>query len=136
MTRPRRFGKTLGLSMLRTFFEDVRDKDGNKVDNIRYFHGKKILEAGEKYTCHAGQYPVIKLSLKSAKQPDFDTAYQCLAGEIAGEFRRHNYVLETDALTEEERRIYSAIMNEKAEYQQSYPCRIHGRRLARIFPRL
>lgn len=42
MTRPRRFGKTLGLSMLRTFFEDARDKEGNKVDNLHYFDGKKL----------------------------------------------------------------------------------------------
>lgn len=117
MTRPRRFGKTLGLSTIRTFFEDTRDEDGNKVDNVHYFDGKKIMDAGEKYTSHAGKYPVIKLSLKSAKQPDFDTAYQCLVAEIAGEFRRHNYVLTSGLLTEEEQKLYSMLMNQTAEYQ-------------------
>lgn len=117
MTRPRRFGKTLGLSTIRTFFEDTRDEDGNKVDNVHYFDGKKIMDAGEKYTSHAGKYPVIKLSLKSAKQPDFDTAYQCLVAEIAGEFRRHNYVLTSGLLTEEEQKLYSVLMNQTAEYQ-------------------
>lgn len=47
ITRPRRFGKTLGLSMLQTFFEDARDKNGNRIDNLHYFEGKKIMDAGE-----------------------------------------------------------------------------------------
>lgn len=61
-TRPGRFGKTLALSMLRTFFEKETDLQGNVIDNSHYFSGKKIMEAGEKYTCHMGQYPVISLS--------------------------------------------------------------------------
>lgn len=76
------------------------------------------MEAGENYISHAGKYPVIKLSLKSAKQPDFDTAYRCLADEIAGEFCRHNYVLEADVLNTDEKALYSAVMNQKADYQQ------------------
>lgn len=67
-TRPRRFGKTLALSMLRTFFEQQTDQIGAVIDNSHYFEGMKILQAGEQYTCHMGQYPVISLSLKSAKQ--------------------------------------------------------------------
>ena len=46
-TRPRRFGKTLALSMLRTFFEEERDRDGTIVDNSRYFSGKKIMDCGD-----------------------------------------------------------------------------------------
>ena len=46
ITRPRRFGKTLGLSMLQTFFEDARDRNGNKVDNLHYFAGKKLWTQG------------------------------------------------------------------------------------------
>ena len=119
MTRPRRFGKTLGLSMLQTFFEDARDREGNKIDNLHYFEGKKIMEAGEKYVCYAGKYPVIKMSLKSAKQKDFDTAYSCLVGEIAKEYRRHAYVLNTGVLTEKEKQRYMAIMEGEAEYKQN-----------------
>ena len=85
ITRPRRFGKTLGLSTIQTFFEDERDVTGNKIDNIHYFEGKKITDAGQEYMSHAGKYPVIKLSLKSAKQPSFDIAYKCIAEEIAKE---------------------------------------------------
>ena len=56
--------------------------DGTVADNSVYFQGKKIMEAGEEYTKHIGQYPVIFLSLKSAKQPTFEMAYENLAYEI------------------------------------------------------
>ena len=53
-TRPRRFGKTLAQSMLRTFFEEEIDADGRAVDNSGYFSGKKIMGAGAQYTGHMG----------------------------------------------------------------------------------
>ena len=84
-TRPRRFGKTLALSMLRTFFELEYDNAGNPVDNSRYFEGKKIMEADKSILSKQGKYPVIKLSLKSAKQPDFLLAAQRLRDEIVAE---------------------------------------------------
>ena len=65
-TRPRRFGKTLTLSMLRTFFEQEYDSDGNAIDNSRYFEGMKIMDAGDEVLSQMGSYPVIKMSLKSA----------------------------------------------------------------------
>ena len=65
-TRPRRFGKTLALSMLCTFFELEYDYDGNVIDKKRYFEGKKIMGASDKILSMMGRYPVIKLSLKSA----------------------------------------------------------------------
>ena len=114
-TRPRRFGKTLTLSMVRTFFEDERNYAGEKIDNRRYFEGKKIMEAGEKYTSELGQYPVIKLSLKSAKQPNYQMAYGCLRSEIIYEYDRHRYVLEGNLLTGEEKDNYRKILAEKAE---------------------
>ena len=77
-TRPRRFGKTLNISMLRYFFEDARDLNGNKIEHSSLFNGLEIMQAGEKYLAHMGQYPIINLSLKSAKQPTFDLAYLML----------------------------------------------------------
>ena len=56
ITRPRRFGKTLGLSTIQTFFEDERDENGTKIDNLHYFDEKKIMSAGETYTSHAGKH--------------------------------------------------------------------------------
>ena len=123
-TRPRRFGKTLTLSMVRTFFEDERNYKGEKIDNSRYFAGKKIMEAGEKYIGELGQYPVIKLSLKSAKQPNYQMAYGCLRSEIIYEYDRHRYVLEGDFLTEEEKDNYRKILAEKAE-PDKYATAIH-----------
>ncbi|MDY4894025.1 MAG: AAA family ATPase [Agathobacter sp.] len=123
-TRPRRFGKTLTLSMVRTFFEDERNYEGEKIDNSRYFVGKKIMEAGEKYIGELGQYPVIKLSLKSAKQPNYQMAYGCLRSEIIYEYDRHRYVLEGDFLTEEEKDNYRKILAEKAE-PDKYATAIH-----------
>ena len=117
-TRPRRFGKTLTLSMIRTFFEDERTYEGEKIDNSRYFEGKKIMDAGERYTDEQGQYPVIKLSLKSAKQPSYKMAYGCLKDEIIYEFDRHRYVLFGDRLSEEEKQNYQAILDKSAEPEE------------------
>ena len=98
-TRPRRFGKTLALSMLRTFFEKEYDFHGNVVDNRRYFEGKKIMDAPDEILSMMGRYPVIKLSLKSAKQPDYREAVLQLRDEIVSEFDRHSYLQDSDKLT-------------------------------------
>ena len=82
-TRPRRFGKTLNMSMLRFFFEKSDD------DRSHLFAGKKIMAAGAKYTEEQGQYPVISLSLKSMKQAGYESALHCLKEELAREFQRH-----------------------------------------------
>jgi hypothetical protein len=113
-TRPRRFGKTLALSMLRTFFEKEMDAEGNEIENSHYFDGMKIMEEGETYTRHQGQYPVISMSLKSAKQPDFELSYRMLEEQIAIEFRRHRYVLKKDVLLENEKNRFEALMMQKA----------------------
>ena len=105
-TRPRRFGKTLALSMLRTFFELEYDYYGNVIDKKRYFEGKKIMNADDKILSMMGRYPVIKLSLKSAKQPSFREAALQLRDEIVSEFNRHIYVKDSDALTEEEAELF------------------------------
>ena len=88
-TRPRRFGKTLNMSMLQYFFEDARDRNGNKQDNTYLFEGLQIMQAGEKYLAFMGQYPVINLSLKSGKQPDFKLAYEALCEEIEREIYKY-----------------------------------------------
>lgn len=114
-TRPRRFGKTLALSMVKTFFESEIDERGNPIDNSRYFDGMKIMDTGEEYTTHMGQYPVISLSLKSANQPDFELAYQMMDEQISGEFKRHRYVLDKDVLLEDERERFEALMLRRAD---------------------
>lgn len=112
-TRPRRFGKTLALSMLRYYFEKAYDYDGNPVDNSKLFAGMKIMEMGKKYTDEMGKYPVINLSLKSAKQPTYELAYASLVDEIAGEYRRHSFILREDCLSENDKEKYCRIMEQK-----------------------
>lgn len=113
-TRPRRFGKTLALTMLKTFFEKEIDRDGNVIDNSRYFEGTKIAAAGEEYMQHMGQYPVIFLTLKSAKQPNFEMAKEALIDEIRSEYSRHLYVLESNRLEEKDKEQFRQIYEKKA----------------------
>ena len=115
-TRPRRFGKTLNQFMIRRFFEDERTEKGEKVDNGYLFDGLKIAECGEEILSHWQQYPVIFLSLKSAKQPNFEEAYKKLCGEIAGEFRRHQYLLEGNSLADDQKNIFQKIMTKQSDY--------------------
>ena len=107
-TRPRRFGKTLNQFMIRRFFEDERTEKGEKVDNGYLFEGLKIVECGEEILKHQQQYPVIFLTLKSAKQPTYEMAYACLVGEICKEFERHSYVLQGE-MSQRNREIFERI---------------------------
>ena len=79
-TRPRRFGKTLMLRTLQTFFEYAHDSDGNLIDNRHYFEGLKVMEAGEDVLKHMGQYPVISISLKDVS----GDAYERILGQLRG----------------------------------------------------
>ena len=92
-TRPRRFGKTLNLSMLRYFFEDTGNAQENER-NRELFRGLGIMEAGESYTGQMCQYPMMNLTLKSAKQENYETAYYMLRSAIASEFGRHRAVVQ------------------------------------------
>ena len=101
--RPRRFGKTLALSMLQAFFEDARDNEGSRIDNSCFFYGMKIMDCDDGILSRMGKFPVIRLSLKSAKQPDFKTAFLKLREEIVSEFSRHDYLKTSEALNDEDR---------------------------------
>jgi hypothetical protein len=114
-TRPRRFGKTLNMSMLQYFFEDARERDGQKHDNSSLFDGLKIMSQGEKYLSHMGRYPVINLSLKSGKQPDFEMAHASLIDEIQKEYFRHKFILLGDALDDDHKEKFEKIRTGKAE---------------------
>ncbi|MEY8379207.1 AAA family ATPase, partial [Lachnospiraceae bacterium 56-18] len=114
-TRPRRFGKTLNLSMLRYFFEDTGDAKKNE-ENQSLFQGLKIMEQGEEYVEHMGEYPVINLTLKSAKQPTFESAYGKIRNAIADEFQRHQYILTSEKISGEDKKLFEKIADRKAEY--------------------
>ena len=113
-TRPRRFGKTLNMSMLQYYFEDRRDEfTGEKIDNSYLFEGLNIKGESEKYTKYIGKYPVINLSLKSAKQRSLDLAFQCIREEISNEFKRHKYIIESDVLKAEKEHFMKIVNNDK-----------------------
>ena len=114
--RPRRFGKTLNLSMLRYFFEDTGDA-GKNAQNKSLFGGLKIMDAGERYTHFMGQFPVMNLTLNSAKQEDFQAAYYAIQAAVADEFDRHRDTIEKGKglLTSKEYGQYIAIADEKAD---------------------
>lgn len=118
-TRPRRFGKTLNLSMLRYFFEDTGDAQQN-THNRELFKGLKITKAGAEYAQQMGMYPVMNLTLKSAKQADYENAYYAVMAEIAVEFDRHRSVIERgkDKITLKEYEQYLKIADEKADEKQ------------------
>lgn len=115
-TRPRRFGKTLNLSMLRYFFEDTGIPEKN-AQNQALFQGLKIMDAGEIYTSQMGIYPVLNLTLKSTKQENFDTACYMLRTNLAVEFERHRCIVEQgkQLLTAKEYERYMDIVEERAE---------------------
>lgn len=91
-TRPRRFGKTLNMSMLKRYFEKTDE------DNSYLFNGLKISEVGEKYRQYMGQYPVISISLKSMKQPTWEEAFLQFKNIVADELWRHKGLLDSDVL--------------------------------------
>ena len=113
-TRPRRFGKTLNMSMLQYFFEI------NEDENDKLFDGLKISRSGEGYLQHMGKYPVISLTLKSLKQPTFVLAYEQLKRVLKKEYDRHRDVIwNSGCLSDSDKTRYDKIMcldGEKADY--------------------
>lgn len=115
-TRPRRFGKSLNISMLRYFFEQPQ----NGISNRKLFSGKKIEAEGEEYLQYQEQYPVIQISLKAGKQPEFAMAYDMIIEEIAAEYQRHSYILDSAALSEGEKKCYHDILLKKSDKAVNY----------------
>lgn len=89
-TRPRRFGKTLNMDMLRTFFEKSDE------DTSVYFTGKKIWACGKSYRAHQGKYPVIFLSFKDVKCRTWEETYDLIAKLIVMEYKRHDELVSAD----------------------------------------
>lgn len=111
-TRPRRFGKTLNMDMLRTFFEKTAEDTG------RYFQDKKIWQQGEKYTNHQGQYPVIFLSLKDIKARKWQYAFDALKYIISVEYMRHSELKRSSELEEADIELYNRIVKNQASYME------------------
>ena len=108
-TRPRRFGKTLNMDMLRTFFEKT------EADTSKYFVDKKIWTQGEEYTKHLGQYPVIFLSLKDIKSSKWETSFALLKRIIRTEYARHQELEKSTALSRADIDTYQSIIDNTAD---------------------
>lgn len=102
-TRPRRFGKTLNLSMLKYFFEKTEE------NNSYLFEGLNIWESGEKYREHQGKYPVINLDFKSVEGLSWKEAYEKIRLMISNEYARHEYLLGGEILSEDEKDLYNRL---------------------------
>ena len=102
-TRPRRFGKTLNMSMLKSFFEIGTDKT--------LFDGLYI--SGNKELCddHMGKYPVIFFSLKDVEGLEFSSAKRMLCVVIEREINRHYYLKTSDVLTDEDRTLFTKMLH-------------------------
>ncbi len=113
-TRPRRFGKTLNMSMLKYFFEDT----GNEVlnaENRAIFDGLKIMDAGGEYAKQMQQHPVISLTLKSAKQSTWELAMGCLREAIAYEYERHEEIVYPALKNEDDKKKFMDIRSRKGD---------------------
>ena len=104
-TRPRRFGKTLAMDMLKVFFE-ISDQD-----NKKYFCDKKIWTCGEKYRQEQGKYPVIFITFKDIKFSAWEQSFEAIKDVIAREYRRHIYLLDSEKCTEYDKRYFSSILD-------------------------
>ncbi|MBO4556974.1 MAG: AAA family ATPase [Elusimicrobiales bacterium] len=109
-TRPRRFGKTLNMTMLRTFFE--KPMDGK--DTSHYFKDLKIWHAGEQFKAEQGKRPVIYITFKDIKWSDFKRTFEEITKVIGFEYRRHSELEDSPNLQQYEKEIYQSISMEKA----------------------
>ena len=107
-TRPRRFGKTLNMSMLQRFFE------ATEKSNAYLFDGLKIAAYPE-YMAYQGQYPVISISLKSMKQASYTDAFYMYKNLIAKEYEKHKIILESNKILDSEKEVFQNIMEQRAD---------------------
>lgn len=132
--RPRRFGKTLNLSMLKYFYHCCpEDEEGNE----KLFDSLAIRKAGREYLDKMGKYPVIFLSFRAVKEQDWDTCLEKIKRLIQGEYLKHYYLLDSPKLKAQEKEYFKTICDLKgnrADYENSlenlliFLSRYHGER--------
>ena len=91
-TRPRRFGKTLAINTIKTFFERTEE------NTAKYFIDKKIWQCGEKYQSMQGRYPVIMLTFKDVKYNSWEESLEAIRLVVKDEFKRHPELYESSVL--------------------------------------
>ena len=109
LTRPRRFGKTLNMSMLRYYF-DIKGKDNKEL-----FKDLKIMDEDEYYTSKLGYYPVIYLTLKDVNDRNFDNMLLALKTAMINMYKEHMYLLNSDKIYEFEKNKINDILNARED---------------------
>lgn len=104
-TRPRRFGKTLNMDMLRVYFEI------SETDTSRYFADKAIWRCGKEYRAHQGRYPVIFLTFKDVKLSTWEDTRIKIASLLQAEYGRHRELAQSDRIAAYERAFYNRILD-------------------------
>lgn len=107
-TRPRRFGKTLNMDMLRVFFEISKENTG------KHFEDKAIWKCGEEYRSHQGKYPVIFLTFKDVKFDTWEATIDKIKGLLQEEYGRHQELLASDKLSAYEKEYFGKILDSSA----------------------
>ena len=107
-TRPRRFGKTLNMDMLRVFFEISKENTG------KHFEDKAIWKCGEEYRSHQGKYPVIFLTFKDVKFDTWEATIDKIKGLLQEEYGRHQELLVSDKLSAYEKEYFGKILDSSA----------------------
>ena len=108
-TRPRRFGKTLNMDMLKTFFEKSDE------DTSVYFQDKAIWNCGERYRDYQGKYPVIFVTFKDIKFDSWNQTIEMLKTVIGTEFERHSELADSEMCSEWDKKLYRMISERKAD---------------------
>ena len=107
LTRPRRFGKTLLMSMFESFLKISAKEPGNITKHLNYFKGTKILEDKEFCKKYMGQFPVISISLKGVHGKTFKAAYFKLAELIVEKAKEFSFLENSPALDEDDKETYA-----------------------------
>ncbi len=104
-TRPRRFGKTLNMDMLRVYFEKTDE------DTSKYFKDKDIWKCGEVYRTHQGKYPVIFLTFKDVKFNSWQTTVEKIKSLLQEEYGRHQELLSSDRISDYEKEFFNKVLS-------------------------
>ncbi len=107
-TRPRRFGKTLNMDMLRTFFEKTGE------DTSVYFRDKAIWKQGERYRAQQGKYPVVFVTFKDVKCESWEETAEKLAEILGSEFARHSELLDSPSCNDMDKAYFRRVMERGA----------------------
>lgn len=104
-TRPRRFGKTLNMDMLRVYFE-MTDEDTSK-----YFEDKNIWKCGKDYRLHQGKYPVIFLTFKDVKFDSWQATIEKIKSLLQEEYGRHQELLSSLKISDYEKEYFNKVLS-------------------------